>query len=164
MTDAELMQAFEIAFNNYMTREFKSTLMDARTLQEIQIKTNLFVENFTKSLGKRIPPIKVEIDGGTLKLFFEEIAMLTIERVREIFNEVKEGHIDWNGDNAIQGLLLIGKYIDYKTTDILTSASHDKIDSVSVEDAISAGMTEQDFRELAGLNWMIEGDYLSCFV
>ena len=63
---------------------------------------------------------------------------------------------DWTGDNALQGLLIISKYINHKDNDLIVAAEHDIIYSVSIEDIIEAGITEEDVKQLRKLNWMIE--------
>jgi hypothetical protein len=83
------------------------------------------------------------------------------ERFEEIFNETDS---NWEGDNAFKGFLIIAKYFDIEKEDIITYASHDKVWSVSVEDIIEKGITEEDATELAKLNWMINEESLACFV
>ena len=72
----------------------------------------------------------------------------------------------WEGDNAIQGLNIIAKYIDPKKESIVCGADHDVIFSVDIDDLITAGITEEDVMALKLLNWCnYEGeDYLGCFV
>lgn len=88
---------------------------------------------------------------------------ITEERVREIFEDTES---KWEGDNAFKGLQIIAKYFDVEKTDILCWAGHDEICSVDIDEAIEAGMTEEDFTSLAKLNWMInsDSDSLACFV
>lgn len=77
-----------------------------------------------------------------------------------IFDTTKS---EWTGDNCIQGLLIINKYITDKT--IVCGAGHDIVHSVSVDDILKAGITEEDAVALRKLNWMIsEFDNLACFV
>lgn len=88
---------------------------------------------------------------------------MTRERFEEIFDD--ENIISaWEGDNAFQGLLIINKYIGYMQNALIAGASHDEIQSVDVEDLINAGITEEDVISLRKLNWMINDDYLACFV
>ncbi len=89
--------------------------------------------------------------------------MITRERFVEIFNQ---NFASWEGDNALQGLLIIAKYFNYKEKDCLVDAGHEIIYSVSVDDIIEAGITEEDANKLKELNWMIdsEHDSLACFV
>ena len=72
---------------------------------------------------------------------------------------------NWTGDNALQGLLIIAKYIDQKKRDLICGAGHDIIYSVDVDEIIKAGITKEDAIELRKLNWMTQDDYyLACFV
>lgn len=67
------------------------------------------------------------------------------------------------GDNALQGLLIINKYMPDST--VLCGAAHDVIWSVDIDDLIIAGISKEDTNMLRKLNWMIEGgEYLACFV
>ncbi len=87
---------------------------------------------------------------------------MTKERVEEIFEEEKQNH--WHGDNAFFGLKILEKYIDPREEDLITGAQHDQIFSIGVEDAVNAGLTEEDVIKLREYNWMIEEDAFSCFV
>jgi len=82
----------------------------------------------------------------------------------EEFKEImrRETTVLWDGDNALQGLNIISKYLPGKK--LLQGAAHDIIYSVDVNDLISAGITTKDVEELQRLNWMVEDDYLACFV
>jgi hypothetical protein len=84
------------------------------------------------------------------------------EELEKIFDETKSS---WNGDNAMQGLHVIGKYFDIKKKDILCDAAHDIIYSVEVDEILEAGLTEEDAKTLAKLNWMIDKELncLACF-
>lgn len=84
---------------------------------------------------------------------------------REKFEEIFENYVEfWKGDNVYFGLQIIAKYIDTLEHNIITSASHDKIASVDVDDLIDAGITEEDVINLRKFNWMMINDYLECFV
>ena len=71
---------------------------------------------------------------------------------------------NWNGDNALQGLLIINKYFHDYT--ILQAAEHDIIYSVDVDEIIEASITREDAEKLRELNWHIDTDTgsLACFV
>lgn len=84
---------------------------------------------------------------------------MTPERFQEIFDNTKS---EWEGDNALQGCIIISKYIDPKKEAILAAAEHDIIYSVDVEDILNAGITEEDAVALAKLNWMIDTEYGEC--
>lgn len=88
---------------------------------------------------------------------------MTREQLEDILKNKKA---KWNGDNAIQGLLIINKYFDSTKKTILEGAEHDIIYSVRIEDIIEAGLTEEDANKLAELNWMTDedNDCLACFV
>jgi hypothetical protein len=89
--------------------------------------------------------------------------MITYERFEEIFNTTDS---KWTGDNTFAGLLIISKYIDFKTKTIIEAAEHDIIYSSEINDLIEAGITEEDVISLAKLNWSFNKEYdcLSCFV
>ena len=83
------------------------------------------------------------------------------EELDKIFDDIDSA---WEGDNAMQGLLIIGKYFD-KSKSLICAAEHDIIYSVSVSDILKAGLTEEDAQQLAKLNWSLdEYGCLSCFV
>lgn len=89
-------------------------------------------------------------------------AVITRDRFYEIFDDE---HSEWVGDNAIQGLAIIAKYINTSENDIICGADHDILYSVDVDVVIEAGITEEDATALRNLNWHIEdGEYLACFV
>lgn len=96
--------------------------------------------------------------------------VVTREQLEDIFGDgdEKEGYIDskWTGDNAIKGLRILEKYFDIEKKDLIQGADHDVIWSVSVDDAIEAGLTVEDAEALALLNWTIDedGECFSCFV
>jgi hypothetical protein len=90
-----------------------------------------------------------------------------IKMKREKFIEILDGESDgnWEGDNAIQGLKIIEKYIDHQKTNLIQAAQHNIIWSVDVDELIEAGITEHDAEELRRLNWMVQDDeYLACYV
>ena len=85
--------------------------------------------------------------------------IMTKERLLEIF----EGkNSKWEGDNAYQGLQILGKYTDNP----IQGAGHDIIYSENIDKILEAGLTEDEAEKLALLNWMIseDEDYFSCFV
>lgn len=69
----------------------------------------------------------------------------------------------WEGDNAIQGLLIINKYLPNEGVD---AAEHDIIYSSDIDVLLNAGITIQDAIKLRGLNWMIDDEFdcMACFV
>lgn len=81
---------------------------------------------------------------------------------RERFIEIMDQNSGpWEGDNAMQGLLILQKYTD----NLIQGAGHDVIWSEDIDKLIDKGITEEDVQELRRLNWMIEeGSYLACFV
>ena len=81
----------------------------------------------------------------------------------EFDKEFDNEDAEWEGDNAFQGLKIIEKYMPGK--ELICGAGHDVIWSVGVDELIEAGITVEDVRALAKLNWMTEhGEYLACFV
>ena len=82
----------------------------------------------------------------------------------ERFQELMEGDSalnEYEQDNALLGLNLIAKYFPNKG---IGGADHDIIYSVSEDEIIAAGITEEDVIELRRMNWIIDQDYLACFV
>lgn len=73
---------------------------------------------------------------------------------------------NWEGDNVMQGLLIIAKYIDPLKEHTMIGVGHDILYSVDVDAIIEAGITKKDAEKLRELNWMISSEYgcLSCFV
>jgi acid stress-induced BolA-like protein IbaG/YrbA len=82
------------------------------------------------------------------------------EEIKKIFDDVKSDLSNVDGDNAYLGLVILSKY----SKNLIQCAEHDKIYSISLEDAIEANITDADIIELAKLNWMIDEDSFSCFV
>lgn len=71
---------------------------------------------------------------------------------------------DWEGDNAIQGLKIIEKYMP--TSTLICGADHDIIYSVDIDELIDAGITLEDVKALGNLNWGdLEGaGCMACYV
>ena len=68
----------------------------------------------------------------------------------------------WEGDNALEGLKIIEKYIPGKGVE---GAEHDIIYSVDIDELLESGITKEDAKELRRLNWMIEdSEYMACFI
>lgn len=80
------------------------------------------------------------------------------ERFDEIFSEDSD---KWEGDNAIQGLKIIEKYMPGSG---IEGAEHDIIYSVEVDALIEAGITVEDAKKLRDINWMIDDGGMACFV
>jgi len=93
---------------------------------------------------------------------------MTEELVESVEELEKILHMDspcrWRGDNAMQGLLIISKYIDYMKKNVITWGEHDEIGSVGLEDIVSAGITKKDAEKLRDLNWCYQYGSLFCFV
>lgn len=86
---------------------------------------------------------------------------MTIERFEEIFADVDSELQNYrNQCTATLGLNLISKYSNKG----IVGAEHDIIYSVSIEEIIANGITEEDVTELRKMNWIIEYDSLACFV
>jgi len=83
--------------------------------------------------------------------------MITQEEIEQIFNNVDS---KWEVDNAFQGLQILSKYTD----NLIQGVGYDVIWSVDVDEIIELGITKEDVTKLSLLNWMIEEDYLACFV
>ncbi len=82
------------------------------------------------------------------------------EELKEIFENTEA---DWQGDNALQGLIIIGKYFE-RNKSLLCGADHDVIYSVDVDKLCENGLTLEDAELLAKLNWFIQDEYLQCYV
>jgi len=67
----------------------------------------------------------------------------------------------YKGCNALLGLKIIEKYMPNKG---IEGAEHDVIYSVELDEIIEAGITDEDLKELALLNWHEEDGGLACFV
>ena len=68
----------------------------------------------------------------------------------------------YDDDNAILGLNIIRKYLPKRGID---GAEHDMIYSVTIDEIVKAGISEEDATELRRLNWHLEEGYcLACFV
>ena len=84
---------------------------------------------------------------------------------RERFKKLMESQddIDWVGCNVVSGLKIITKYLPRKG---IEGAGHDIVYSVTIDEILDAGITEEDVIELRKLNWMIDesGTGLACFV
>jgi len=82
---------------------------------------------------------------------------------KDTFKELLKGddHLKYEKDNVLLGLNIIAKYLPNKGVE---AAEHDIIYSVSVDEILAAGITEEDVIELANLNWIIEDQYLACFI
>ena len=92
---------------------------------------------------------------------------MKVEDIKRLFSEDEfNGGIErnWSGDNAVQGILIIMKYIDHMKTDIICGAGHDELFSVDLEELVEKNITEEDVKELVRLNWTVSEEYLSCFV
>lgn len=85
---------------------------------------------------------------------------MTQEDLEKIFEETES---KWEGDNALEGLLILRKYFD-NNKNVLCGADHDIIYSVDIHEAMKNGLTKEDVIKLAKLNWMIEDGYFACFV
>ena len=85
---------------------------------------------------------------------------LTYEQVEEIFESIDS---EWEGDNFRQGARIIEKYLEEKDR-LIGGATHDTVWCADVETMIERGMTEDEFKRLALLNWHIEEGALCCFV
>lgn len=90
---------------------------------------------------------------------------MTREEFAKILDDASEAmDSEWTGDNAFQGLQIIAKYFDSKTVTLIKGASDDQIFSFDIDELIEAGITQEDAKELARLNWHHEDESLACFV
>ncbi len=72
----------------------------------------------------------------------------------------------WKGDNFVQGVLILMKYIDPQKEDIVTGAEHDEVYSVEIDVLLKKNITIEDLTKLKMLNWSYSRseEGLSCFV
>ena len=83
------------------------------------------------------------------------------EEITNIFETTESEIHKIDGDNAFMGLQILSKY----TQNLIQGADHDIIYSIDIDKAIELNITDEDFIELAKLNWMIyDGEGLACFV
>lgn len=84
----------------------------------------------------------------------------------EKFEQIMDGDSgSFTGDNAMQGLLILAKYMPIETETLIQGAGHNEIWGPDISELIEAGITEEDVIQLRELNWMInDGEYLACFV
>ena len=84
---------------------------------------------------------------------------------REEFEKIFEvENAKWEGDNVLQGLKIMEKYIDPQKT-LIQGADHGIIYSIDIDQLIDSGITEGDAIKLQRLNWMIkDSEYMACFV
>lgn len=89
--------------------------------------------------------------------------MITRERFEELFRITESALNEYEGDNALLGLLIINKYLPKMG---IEAAEHDVIYSADIGSLIEAGITEEDTITLRRLNWMIDEfeEGLACFV
>lgn len=82
----------------------------------------------------------------------------------ELYKIFENEDAEWEGDNALEGLNILSKYFSGQT--VLQAAEHDIIYSVSIDDALDAGLTENDAKRLSIINWMLDddNDCFACFV
>jgi hypothetical protein len=85
---------------------------------------------------------------------------MTEEEFQEIFDNFAQPQ-KWTGDNALQGLNIIVKYLPEKG---IEGAGHDIIFAASIDEICEAGITFEDVKKLKELNWMIDEGALACFV
>ena len=87
---------------------------------------------------------------------------MTLEKFDEIMHDET---IDpkWEGDNTLQGLNLMASYLPDEKY-VVAGADHDIVYSVDAQALVDAGITEEDAIKLRMLNWMMQDEYLACFV
>jgi len=84
---------------------------------------------------------------------------ITKEQVIEIFENTDASA---KGDNSLWGCNIIAKY----TTPVIQGADRGMIISEDIDKLIDAGITVEDVRKLASINWSLdeEDEYLICYV
>ena len=114
-------------------------------------------------LNKVISPNNCTTTAITYINCCSALIIMTQEELKAIFEETES---KWDGDNVMQGLLIIAKYFNPKEETTMIGVGHEILYSVDVQAIIDKGLTKEDAVKLRELNWMIEGEYdcLSCFV
>lgn len=86
----------------------------------------------------------------------------------EMINLYESGGIEskYEGDNLLQGMNILSKYIDTTKQRIIGGATHDEVWGPDLSKLENAGITIEDFTELMRLNWIcnMDSDCLSLFV
>lgn len=92
--------------------------------------------------------------------------MISREVIEKIFDDDSEINPDWQGDNFVQGIQILSKYINPLKKDIVCGADHDVVYGPDIDDLIEKGLTVRDAEALQKLNWYIDEDLDSfcCFV
>lgn len=104
---------------------------------------------------------KMYVDQKANDIYDMFTSKMTEDIFIEIFEKTESDITMWGDDNCYAGLQIIAKY----SKNIVTGAEHDIIYSDAISNLIEAGITEEDVKQLALLNWMIEDEcYLACFV
>lgn len=118
--------------------------------------------NAIKHAASLISNIGVKATLNGFRVRYTNPKQMTEEEICELYHsETIES--DWEGDNAMQGLVILSKYAQGE--DVLVGADHDIIYSLNVSKTVEAGITEEDVHALLKLNWLIRDDtYWACFV
>jgi len=86
---------------------------------------------------------------------------MVLEQFKKLLDAGKETSTIHHQCEALLGLVLISKYLPSKGVEC---AHNNTIYSVMVEDLITAGIVATDVTLLGNYGWMIEDEYLACFV
>ena len=63
-------------------------------------------------------------------------------------------------DSILEGLQILSKYSNNST---LKATEHEILYSISPQESIDNGITEEDVVQLKGLNWMLHEEAFACF-
>lgn len=81
--------------------------------------------------------------------------------VEEFAKEFEDAYSNWDGDEVLQGLLILRMY----TARVIAGSGENIIYSAKIADLINSGITLKDVKRLAKLTWFIkEDEYLACYV
>jgi hypothetical protein len=93
-----------------------------------------------------------------VRLINQNLSKMNREEFEELFEETDSDLKNVKGDSCMLGLMIIAKYITYESKPIIKGAAHDVVYSVDVDDLVEAGITEEDTKNLAIMNWCIDED------
>lgn len=86
--------------------------------------------------------------------------VISEERFEEI---MEDNRVNYEGDNALQGLNIIQKYVD-SDKKVIKGASHTVIFSLDIKVLIEKGIIEEDVKKLRQLDWVIQDGYLAIYL
>jgi len=86
----------------------------------------------------------------------EEKLKFVVEIVEEMFNDAEDEDQDYEGDNIVQGFLILMKYFNIKKVSIIDDYEFDGIYTIPIKDVLNKGITYRDIRKLIRLGWGLD--------